>query len=78
MPLSAAVSPSHCTLTPGQPVPSLTVSHQSGRVATRTPMFQVTSRTPWGRRGVMPLSAAHKATEVVIKHKDNQQNPQRG
>ena len=44
--IQLSTSPSHSILTPGRPVPVLTLSRQApGRVATGVPIFEVTGMT---------------------------------
>ena len=69
--IKLSTSPSHSMLTPGQPVPALTLQHQApGKVATRVPIFKSLvclgpgggggggGGNPWRKRKLNPGSSA--------------------
>ena len=73
--IELAISPSHGTLTPGQPVPALTLSHKApGRVATGVPVVYVTGMTdqdkvPTGKSGIESRSVALEADALTNRPK---------
>ena len=66
--IKLAMSPIYCILTPGPPVPALTLQRQaSGRVATRVPVSKPLEWLDQERRGAIPGSPSLE-TDALLLH----------
>ena len=77
--IQLSISPSHNILTPGQPVPALTLQRQMpGRVATGVPIFKSWYDPTWKNPGIEPRVCRsrggrldHQANEAIHTYGDN-------